>query len=56
MAHILPQVGELWLDQNGHHNLILREKEGEDECVYTLLTLDTGETRDGEHDNSWNTP
>lgn len=56
MAYILPKVGEVWLDQNGHRNLILREKLREYEYFYTLQTLETGETWDSERESNWNKP
>ena len=56
MPYILPQVGELWLDQDGHRNLILRERWDEDERVYSLLTLDTGEMWNSEHESGWYVP
>lgn len=56
MPYILPQVGELWLDQDGHRNLILGVEQDEGEYLYSLLTLDTGETWDSEHENGWNMP
>lgn len=59
MAYILPKVGELWLDQDGHRNLILRERWDEaaiDERIYSVLTLDTGEVWQSEHESGWYVP
>lgn len=54
MAYILPAIGEMWLDQDGHHNLVLDREEDAGEYFFTLLTLDTGDIWDWEHENGWN--
>lgn len=54
MAHILPQVGELWLDTRGEHNLVLDGYESDGELFFELLTLDTGEIYSLESAICWN--
>jgi hypothetical protein len=40
-----PKVGDIWLDDNGDHNLILEISHSKDACgpVVHILTLDTSQ-------------
>ena len=48
-----PQVGELWLDLNGEHNLILDGSADDGDLYYKLLTLETGHIYPLEPLSSW---
>lgn len=48
-----PQVGELWRDLKGEHNLILDGSLDEGDLFYKLLTLETGHIYPLEPLSSW---
>lgn len=50
-----PQQGEIWLDADGQHSLILETyQDAEDECFYArVLCLDNGEQWEYEPFESW---
>lgn len=51
---IIPAVGDIWQDANGHHNLVLKVNENEEK--FTTLCLDNGKYWSGELLVDWNDP
>ena len=51
---VTPQVGELWKDLNGDHNLVLEVYEDDGEDLTKLLTLETGKIWPSEPLRCWN--
>lgn len=51
---VLPQVGDIWLDTKGEHNLIIEEHgHGGVDATYALLTLNTGSIWHNEPLSAW---
>lgn len=51
---VIPTVGDIWLDANGHHNLVLRVDKWEEK--FTTLCLDNGKYWNEERLVDWNDP
>ena len=51
---IIPSVGDIWRDANGHHNLVLKADESEQ--IYTTLCLEQGKYWNHELLSDWNDP
>ena len=52
---VIPSIGDIWLDANGNHNLVLGVK-GEIEERFTILCLDSGKYWLEEILADWNDP
>ena len=51
---VIPMVGDIWQDANGHHNLVLKRDEYEERFV--ILCLDNGKYWNEERLVDWNDP
>ena len=51
---VIPTVGDIWLDANGNHNLVLKTDEYEEK--FTTLCLERGQYWHEERIIDWNDP
>ena len=51
----MPQVGEMWMDLNEDHNLVLEVYEDDGDYFAKLLTLETGTVWPAEPVSNWST-
>lgn len=52
---VIPSIGDIWLDANGNHNLVLAVR-GEIEETFTTFCLEQGKYWHDEPLDDWNDP